>query len=156
VAMGWVAAFDLARAARALRVAGCLVVRLSWSIAAEVRGDWHARSRQTALRENNPWLSVRARPWAADIGGTWVPTPRPVRAYLRHRALDHQRRLPRSAAPPDRPSRPPASSARPTGIPPDTQAHAADHPGLPPEAPATQRHARALGCDHVLFDADAD
>jgi hypothetical protein len=48
-----------------------------------------------AWRERNPWLRVRVWPWAANVGGTWVPTPRPVRAYLRHRALDHQRHLAR-------------------------------------------------------------
>jgi hypothetical protein len=185
---------SLARTARALRLAGCLAAHLCWSIAAEVRGDWHAGCRPTAWplelaracadcllevidpceclpavdgtvapkrreldagrrrarraardlrrrhvamllhalgdspeaveaaltrawqhdgrgqphllaedylaarlawRENNPWLRVRVQPWAADVGGTWVPTPRPVRAYLRDRALDHQRRLAR-------------------------------------------------------------
>ncbi len=40
-------------------------------------------------------------------------------------------------------------------VPPDPQAHAVGHPDLPPEVLAIQRYARALGCDYVLFDADA-
>ena len=41
-------------------------------------------------------------------------------------------------------------------VPPDPSAHASDYPDLPPEVLAIQRYARALGCDYVLFDADAD
>jgi hypothetical protein len=41
-------------------------------------------------------------------------------------------------------------------VPPDPDAHAADHPDLPPEALAVQRYARQCGCDYVLFDTDAD
>jgi hypothetical protein len=41
-------------------------------------------------------------------------------------------------------------------IPADPQAHAGDYPDLPPEVLAIQRYARGLGCDYVLFDADAD
>ena len=41
-------------------------------------------------------------------------------------------------------------------VPPDPDAHAADHPDLPPEVLAVQRYARRCGCDFVLFDADAD
>ncbi|WP_432830850.1 hypothetical protein [Dactylosporangium sp. CA-092794] len=41
-------------------------------------------------------------------------------------------------------------------VPPDPDAHAADHPDLPGEVVAVQRYARHLGCDYVLFDADAD
>lgn len=39
-------------------------------------------------------------------------------------------------------------------VPPDRHAHALDHPDLPPEVLAIQLHARTLGRDHVLFDAD--
>jgi hypothetical protein len=42
------------------------------------------------------------------------------------------------------------------GVPPDPQAHSADHPDLPPEVLGIQRYASALGCDFVLFGADAD
>jgi hypothetical protein len=41
-------------------------------------------------------------------------------------------------------------------VPADPQAHAGDYPDLPPEVLAMQRDARGLGCDYVLFDADAD
>jgi hypothetical protein len=34
--------------------------------------------------------------------------------------------------------------------------HAGDDPDLPPEVLTIQRYARALGCDDVLLDADAD
>ncbi len=42
------------------------------------------------------------------------------------------------------------------GVPPDPQAHAVGKPDLPSEVLAIQRYARGLGCDDVLFDADAD
>lgn len=41
-------------------------------------------------------------------------------------------------------------------VPPDPQAHAVGQPDLPPEVLAIERYARALGCDCVPFDADAD
>ncbi len=41
-------------------------------------------------------------------------------------------------------------------VPPDPSAHASDYPDLPPEVLTIQRYARTLGCDCVLFDADAD
>ncbi len=40
--------------------------------------------------------------------------------------------------------------------PPDLQAYGGGYPDLPPEVLAIQRRARGLGCDYVLFDADAD
>jgi len=41
-------------------------------------------------------------------------------------------------------------------VPPDPPTHAADYPDVPPEVLAIQRYARRLGCDFVLFDADAE
>jgi len=41
-------------------------------------------------------------------------------------------------------------------VPTDPQTHVDDHPDPPPEVLAIARHARGLGCDDVLFDADAD
>jgi len=41
-------------------------------------------------------------------------------------------------------------------VPADLQAHAVGNPDVPPEVLAIARYARGLGCDHVLFEANAD
>jgi hypothetical protein len=43
-------------------------------------------------RDSPVLYPIRVFAWASDIGGVWVPTPAPVRRYLR-RAIQHERRL---------------------------------------------------------------
>jgi len=64
--------------------------------------------------------------------------------------------VPARLAVPDRTCTYHLTSGWPMWVPPDPQAHAVDHPDLPPEVLTIARYASGLGCDCVLFDADAD